>query len=176
MKEMKTTQQLLMALFCGFLLAAGVLYVLGEFLQVDMAFLANPSRQTQFLCSTVMILFTISLLPLSLRLFKFRRVNDDLISRKHEALKRWGTIRLSLMGGLLVVNTLLYYAFGFQSTYGYLAVVTLLCMPFVLPTMSRCQAEVEKEVEEEKMEPQDEEESLTEDENDEETNDSHRQL
>ena len=46
------------------------------------------------------------------------------------------------MGALLVVNTFLYYAFEMEPSYGYLAVVTLLCMPFVIPTMSRCEEEV----------------------------------
>ncbi len=143
MNEMKKTRNLLMAIFCGFLAIAAILYIGGEFLMWDMAFLAEPSRQTQFLCSTMMILLTIGLLPLSLRLFRFRRVNDDLLDRKADALKKWGVLRLMMLGLLLVVNTILYYAFAFDSTYGYLAVVVMLCMPFVVPTMKRCLSEVE---------------------------------
>ena len=77
-----------------------------------------------------------------------------------------GMVRLMLMGLLLIVNTFLYYAFEFESAYGYLAVVVLLCMPFVVPTMSRCQAEVTAE---EQLQP-------TNETNDEEANGSHRQL
>ena len=135
-----------MALFCGFLLTAATLYICGEFLQMDMTVWDNPSRSTQFVCSTVMILLTVCLLPLSLRLFKFKRVSEDLQERKAKALDCWGSIRLVVMGMLLVVNTFLYFAFGFESTYGYLAVVTLLCMPFVVPTMERCKAETGGEV------------------------------
>lgn len=131
-----------MALFCGFLLVAAILYICGEFLQLDMTIWDSPSRGVQFVCSTLMILLTIGLLPLSLRLFKFKPVSADLLRRKAPALARWGTIRLVCMGMLLVVNTFLYYAFGFEASYGYLAVVTLLCMPFVVPTMGRCESEV----------------------------------
>lgn len=139
---MKKTQNLLMALFGGFLLLATLLYILGEFLHVDMGVFADATREQRFICSTVMILLTIALLPLSLRLFKFKRINSDLLERKAHALACWGSLRLSVMGLLLVVNTFLYYAFELEASYGYLAVVTLLCMPFVIPIMSRCEEEV----------------------------------
>jgi len=141
---MKKTRNLLMAIFSGSLLLAAILYILGEFLHVDMGIFAEATRQQRFVCSTVMILLTISLLPLSLRLFKFKRISNDLQQRKAPALARWGTLRLSIMGALLVVNTFLYYAFELEASYGYLAVVTLLCMPFVIPTMNRCKEEVEE--------------------------------
>lgn len=141
---MKKTHNLLMTIFSGSLLLAAILYILGEFLHVDMGIFAEATRQQRFVCSTVMILLTISLLPLSLRLFKFKRISNDLQQRKAPALARWGTLRLSIMGALLVVNTFLYYAFELEASYGYLAVVTLLCMPFVIPTMNRCKEEVEE--------------------------------
>ncbi|MBO7110179.1 MAG: hypothetical protein J6V97_08820 [Prevotella sp.] len=140
--EMKKTRNLLMTIFSGALLLATLLYILGEFLNVDMGIFAETTREQRFICSTVMILLTIALLPLSLRLFKFKRISNDLQQRKAPALAKWGTLRLCVMGALLVVNTFLYYAFEMEPSYGYLAVVTLLCMPFVIPTMSRCEEEV----------------------------------
>lgn len=165
---MKTTRHLLTSLFCGFLLLSALMYVCGDFLQCDMTLFADASRQTKFIVSTMMILLTICLLPLALRLFKFRRISDDLQQRKATALRSWGTLRICIIGLLLVVNTFLYYAFEMESTYGYLAVVVLLCMPFVVPTKSRCEAEVQPE------EPVKEEQP--ENDNDEETNGSHSQL
>ena len=109
-----------------------------------MGVFAEATREQRFICSTVMILLTIALLPLSLRLFKFRSISNDLQQRQAPALARWGSVRLCVMGLLLVVNTFLYYAFELEASYGYLAVVTLLCMPFVIPTMSRCEEEVRK--------------------------------
>ena len=43
------------------------------------------------------------------------------------------------------MNTLLYYIYGFEPAFGYLAVMVMLTMPFVFPTMSRCKAETEEE-------------------------------
>lgn len=155
-----------MALFCGLLLVTALLYVCGEFFQLDMSLFADASKEHKFFSSTLMILLTICLLPLSLRLFKFERIRADLLSRQAPALLRWGMVRLMLMGLLLIVNTFLYYAFEFESAYGYLAVVVLLCMSFVVPTMSRCQAEVTAE----------EQPQPTNETNDEEANGSHSQL
>ena len=152
-----------MALYAGFLLMAALLYICGEFLQWDMTLWADATRGQKFVGSTVMILLTIGLLPLSLRLFKFQFVADRLVQRKASALACWGSVRLVIMGLLLVLNTFFYYAFGFESTYGYLAVVTLLCMPFVIPTMNRCMAEVtppEKHEDESVVEEQPEEQNV----------------
>lgn len=131
-----------MAIFSGALLLATLLYILGEFLDVEMGIFAKATRGQRFVCSTVMILLTISLLPLSLRLFRFKPISNDLQQRKEQALACWGTLRLCVLGALLVLNTFLYYAFELEASYGYLAVVTLLCMPFVIPTLSRCEDEV----------------------------------
>lgn len=135
-----------MALFCQQLLTAGILYVCCDYLNVDLAFLSGVDQQTLFVVSTVMILLTLAAIPLGLRLFKFRKVASDLQSRGADALQKWGVIRLSMIGDLLVVNTLLYYVFGFEPAFGYLAVVCLLTMPFIVPTMSRCKAEISEDV------------------------------
>lgn len=138
-----------MLLFCLYLLAAASIYICGDFLNVDFAVFHDASQGTKFIVSTVMILLTICLLPLALRLFRFQPVMADLQTRKAAALALWGTLRLSCLGVLLLLNTFLYYAFAFESTYGYLAVVVLLCMPFIIPTMSRCNMEVADEAKEE---------------------------
>lgn len=143
---MKKTQRKLLFLFIAPCLLAAILYILGDYADADLALFDDASEQTRYAVSTAMILLTLAIIPLSLRLFKFRRVADDLKERKAEALCKWGGLRLVLLGGLLVFNTLLYYMFGFEPSFGYLAVITMLAMPFVLPTMKRCQAETTPEV------------------------------
>jgi len=143
---MKKTQHKLLFLFITPCLSAAILYILGDYADVNLSLFDDASEQTRYAVSTVMILLTLAFIPLSLRLFKFRRVADDLKERKAEALCKWGGLRLILLGGLLVVNTLLYYMFGFEPSLGYLAVITLLAMPFVLPTKNRCEAEVKFDV------------------------------
>lgn len=150
---MKRTKNILMTLFWSLLFVAGIIYLIADVLDVDIAFLSNVSQQGRFVVSTTMILLTLALVPTSLRLFRFKRVSADLLSRKEKALCKWGTIRMTTLGMLLIVNTVLYYAFGFEPSFGYLAVVVLLTMPFVFPTMSRCVAETEPETQPE-LEPE----------------------
>lgn len=163
-----------MTLYCCFLAVAASFYIAGEFLHVDMSVFAGATRQQSFISSTVMILLTMAFLPLSLRLFKFKRIDADLKERRAPALLRWGSIRIAVLGTLLVVNTFLYYAFAFESAYGYLAVVTLLCLPFVLPTRERCESEVEEVISKEEI--SEEVEDAISEEEDEEANDSNSQL
>ena len=140
---MKETQKILMLLFWSILLQAGAIYLIADVMDIDIGVLSGTSREARFIPTTLMILVTLALVPLSLRLFKFRKVADDLVRCKEVALKKWGVIRLTIFEFLLVANTLLYYLYGFEPTFGYLAIVVLLTMPFVYPSMTRCISETE---------------------------------
>lgn len=130
------------------LLAAAILYVCGDYLEFDMAVLASDeARHTGYYVQMVMILLTLGLVPTALRLFKFQGIHASLLAHPEKALLKWGGLRILILGVLLVANTLLYYIYGFEPTYGYLAVMVMLTMPFVLPTMGRCKAETEEPVE-----------------------------
>ena len=137
---MKRTRNILMVLYWLLLLVAAGIYVCGEFLEVDMAWLSSDeSRQMGIVVQMVMILLTLGLVPLALYLFKMKRIHASLVENPSVTLLKWGI--------LLVCNTLLYYMYGFEPAFGYLAVMVMLTMPFVLPTMSRCKAETEEEKE-----------------------------
>ena len=150
---MKRTRNILMVLYWLLLLVAAGIYVCGEFLEVDMAWLSSEEYlQSKIVVQMVMILLTLGLVPLALYLFKMKRIQISLIANPSAALQKWGIIRILILGSLLVVNTLLYYMYGFEPAFGYLAVMVMLTMPFVLPTMSRCKAETEEEKEPEQDE------------------------
>lgn len=140
---MKRIRNILMTIFCLQLLTAGVLYILGDWMNVDLAFVSNVDSQTLFIVSTLMILTTLASIPAGLRLFKFSKVASEIKMEGKPALLKWSIIRMLLIGDLLVINTMLYYFFGFEPAFGYLAIVCLLTMPFILPTMSRCKSELE---------------------------------
>lgn len=142
---MKRTQNLLMAVFWGQLLLAALIYVCCEYLHIDIAVLADTAEQTRYVVSTVMILATLTFVPTALRMFKMRRIHAELVNFREAALLKWGVVRLTLLGDAMIINTMLYYLFGFEPSFGYLAVILLLAMPFVYPTMDRCMAEVEEE-------------------------------
>ena len=145
-----------MVLYWLLLSGPALLYLCGDVMNMDMGVFAAASQQERFVVTTVMILLTLALVPLSLRLFKFRRVAADLFSRKGKALAKWGKIRMATLGLLLFVNTMLYYLYGYEPSFGYLAIVVLLTMPFIYPSMSRCIAETAPEPE---PEPEPEEET-----------------
>ena len=144
---MKKVKNILLFLYCEFLLIAGIIYVMGDYFEVDMAMVSDTetSKTSMYIVQMVMILLTLGLVPLSLRLFKFGRVHRELVTQRESALLRWGFIRINILGLLLIANTLLYYIYPFEAAFGYLAVMVLLSMPFILPTMSRCQSEIEEE-------------------------------
>lgn len=143
---MKKTRNILVVIYSLMLLAAAAIYICGDYLEVDMAVLTSDTdKQTGYIVQMVMILLTLSLVPLALRLFKFKQIHASLLVSPATALLKWGIVRILVLGLLLVTNTLLYYIYGFEPSFGYLAVMILLTMPFVVPTMSRCKAETEEE-------------------------------
>ncbi len=94
----------------------------------------------EYIATMVMELLTIVLIPLALRLFKFRRVQNDFSADSEEALFRWGTVRMGMLAAPMIINTLLYYVF-MNVAFGYMAIIGLLSMVFIYPSKSRCEQE-----------------------------------
>ena len=115
-------------------------------MDMDIAVLSDISDEVRFVLQTAAILLSLAVVPLSLKLFSMQKVKADLQEHKAPALKKWGTLRLLMLGMVLVGNTLLYYMLGYEPAFGYLAIITALVMPFVVPTMKRCEAETSDEM------------------------------
>jgi hypothetical protein len=98
------------------------------------------SKQTEFVALTTMELTTLAMAFLGLRLFKFPMIHTQLVTEKEPAMLKWGLLRLFILEVPMVVNTYLYYMY-MNPTFGYLAIILLLCLPFVFPSMNRCIAE-----------------------------------
>ena len=101
-------------------------------------------NQSEFIFTFVMELVSLGAAFLGLRLFKFKAVHDDLIAHKERAMMKWGTIRLLILQVPMLADTLLYYMY-MNTTFGYLAIMLLLCLPFVFPSLNRCLAETSEE-------------------------------
>lgn len=101
----------------------------------------TDDKTSEFLCMMLMELFTIASIPVALRLFKTKSINRKLAEGKANALIFWGMLRIMLLGIPLLANTLFYYMF-MQTTFAYLAIILLLCLAFVYPSMERCNHEV----------------------------------
>ena len=104
--------------------------------------LLATDKQSEFLLTFLMELMTLGCAFLALRLFKFEKIHQELISDKAVALRKWGVIRLVLLLFPLWADTLLYYLY-MNTTFGYLGIILVLCLPFVYPSESRCEAETE---------------------------------
>ncbi len=140
---MEKTQKILMAFFLGLLAAALLMVVLYETDVLEAGVLAD-SKQTEFIATTTMEITTLAGVFLALRLFKFRAIHQNLMSQKAPALLKWGLLRLVLLEGQMLCNTYLYYIY-MAPTFGYMAIIQLLCLPFVWPSMERCMAETTEE-------------------------------
>lgn len=131
-----------MSLFWGSIVLAVLLAVLFETGLMPKAVWQDYASQ-EVMTRMIMELVTLAMIPLSLYLFKFGHVHADLLKRKEKALNLWGVLRLLMLLVPMIVNTLLYYMF-MQTTYGYMAIILLICLPFVYPSLGRCKADTEE--------------------------------
>lgn len=131
--------------FVYILLAAIALAIVAlyEFGVLESGVLAD-SKQTEFVALMVMELTSLAAAFIGLRLFRFRMIHNELVTNEEPAMLKWGLLRLLILEVPMVVNTYLYYIY-MNTTFGYLAIILLLCLPFVMPTESRCLAETSEE-------------------------------
>ena len=140
MKKISKQLTFVYVLLVAIALAIVVLYELDV---LESGALAD-SKQTEFVALTVMELTSLAAAFIGLRLFKFHKIHDELVCLKEHAMLKWGLLRLLILEVPLVVNTYLYYMY-MNPTFGYLAIILLLCLPFVMPTESRCLSETSEE-------------------------------
>ena len=140
MKRISKNLTLIYILLTALTLAVIVLF---ETDMLESGLLAGEN-QSEFIFTFVMELVSLGAAFLGLRLFKFKAVHDDLIAHKERAMMKWGTIRLLILQVPMLADTLLYYMY-MNTTFGYLAIMLLLCLPFVFPSQNRCLAETSEE-------------------------------
>jgi hypothetical protein len=137
---MEQVRKLLLTIFVVAVTMALLLVVVFETGLLEPGTAAGDRSVEEVSLTFVVELLTIAVIPVALRLFKFKRVEADLKARHEQALRKWGVLRLSMLESILLANTLLYYVF-MNTSFGYLAIIILLCMPFVYPSKEKCMAE-----------------------------------
>lgn len=140
---MKKVSILLTAIIVSTLLVTLLIAVLFETDVLENGTLALD-KELEFIMSCFMTLGTLLSVYLTLRLFKFNAVRSQLLASPESAMKKWGALRICLLMVPIVLNILSYYLF-MNASFGYLAIISLLCLPFVWPTVSRCIAETSKQ-------------------------------
>jgi len=143
MEDMKKTQTTLMIVYVGIILMTLLLVVLCETDVLDSGQMAH-NKQAEFVTTAMMELITLASAFFGLRMFKFQVVRQQLLSQQASALLKFGLVRLVMLEAPMLSNTLFYYMF-MNPTFGYMAIILLLCLPFVYPSMSRCIAETTEE-------------------------------
>ena len=138
---MKETKNQLMSVFVSGTVLPLMIVCIYE-TEVVVPGLLATDKQSEFLLTFLMELMTLGCAFMALRLFKFEKIHQELISDKAVALRKWGAIRLVLLLFPLWADTLLYYLY-MNTTFGYLGIILVLCLPFVYPSESRCEAETE---------------------------------
>ena len=88
--------------------------------------------QDEFLSTIFMELTTIVFIPVALRLFKTMNVEKRLEEGNIKVFRKWGLVRILMITLPLVLNTLLYYSF-MNTTFGYMALILIICLPFTFP-------------------------------------------
>lgn len=140
---MKQVSKQLMLVYTLLVAVALVIVLLYELDVLETGVLAD-SKQTEFIAMTGMELASLAAAFLGLRLFKFPKIHESLVTQKEPALLKWGMLRLLVLEVPMVSNTYLYYIY-MNTTFGYLAIILLLCLPFVFPSVNRCIAETTEE-------------------------------
>lgn len=136
---MKQTQQLLMRIFIAFIVLSALVVVAFETESLPSGILSGREGSDEFVVLSFMELVTICLIPVALRLFRFRAVAVKLVSA--DGLRRYGMLRLLMLCVPMLANTIFYYLY-MNVAFGYMGIILFLCMAFVLPTKGRCEAEM----------------------------------
>ncbi len=92
----------------------------------------------QFAVVTLTELLTVCVIPLAVRLFRFKKVRTAI---KEGGYRRWAMMRLLMLATLLNANTILYYIY-MNVAFGYMAIIMLISMVFVYPSESRMKREM----------------------------------
>ncbi len=142
--NMKEVKNKLLIQFITIIAGVLIIVFLGEGGVIPTGIIEDAGKVTEFYLITFMELITMASIFCALRMFKFKKVHEELMTNKETALYKWGTIRMSLLEFPMLINGILYYLF-MQTSFGYMGIILLLCMPFVFPTMDKCIAETSEE-------------------------------
>lgn len=131
-----------MTIFLTSIAVGLVIVVLFENDLLSCGIMISDDKSVEFVVATIMELLTICVIPVALKLFRFKRISKLLTSA--EALSKWGTIRLLMLCVPMIVNTVFYYMF-MNVAFGYMGIIIFLCLFFVVPTKERCRSEIKTE-------------------------------
>ena len=142
---MKSTRESLLYVFWVCFLINMSLVVLGENDVLDFS-IFDFGETAEFVLLCIMELLTVCVIPLALRLFRFKTVKREMRRWHERGLRTWGVRRILMLTIPMIVNTFLYYVY-MNVAFGYMAIILFLCLFFVYPSLVRCNSEVKEAIE-----------------------------
>ena len=97
-------------------------------------------KQKEYFAAVSVELFTLIAVPLALRMFRFSSIRRRLYEGKASALSFWGTLRILILALPMVLSLVFYYLF-MNASFAYIAIILLISMLFVYPSLERCVSE-----------------------------------
>ena len=136
---MEKTALRLRILFFAALLTAVAIVVLFETGMLTEGGFASAKR-SEYFTAVAVELITLLAVPLALRMFKFGFISRRLYAGKKHALSVWGTVRILILCVPMILSVVFYYLF-MNASFGYIAIILLISMLFVYPSLERCVSE-----------------------------------
>ena len=124
---MKTIKIIFWAVL-ALMLAAVILFETNE----QLTGFLGMTEADEFKLLSVMEMLTLMSIFLMLRLFKFERIARQIEESPQRALPLWTSVRVAVMLVIIAANGLLYYG-TMNTTFGYLAIIMMVSLPFVYP-------------------------------------------
>lgn len=134
--NIRKIRNILLTVFMSFISATIIIIVLHE-TDIVLNGALTGNKNSEFIVLTIMELLTIALIPISLKLLKTKYVRKDISNSPGKNMLNWSMLRLCLIGIPMIANLLLYYSY-MSVAFGYMAIIGLLCMFFIYPSMDKC--------------------------------------
>lgn len=104
----------------------------------------------EYIMLTTMEILTIASIPFALKFLKFKFIKRkyDLAEDRIQKYKELALLRMEVLILPMIINIFCYYLFA-QPSFGYMAIIELICLCFISPTMPRCERETAIEIQDE---------------------------
>lgn len=143
MQEMDEMIKQLKTIYWGIASGALAFALIIEFIMIDeVGGILTENKQSEFVFENVAILWTLASIYFSLRLFKFKKIEDALRFNPLENYRKYCVLRLALLDLPLLFDILCYWLFV-NSSFAWLGVLIGLAFPFVYPTKERFLSETD---------------------------------
>ena len=130
-------------LFFTFIALSVIVVITGESWWRFQGFLED-SHLAEFILQMIFTLLTLGIVYGGLRMFSLKAVEKKIYHSDISCYFKLSIIRICTMGGIMLLDTLLYYAFMWAG-FGYLAIILLISMFFVWPSTARVEQECRQE-------------------------------